>query len=159
MAYDYNIIVEVRRLFVNEGYRPEQIAELMGGKPAASTIRLWARTADPSTGIDWWEERDRLAQAKYEQVSPEATALRLWERLHDELDKAGPSADSVRKYITSIRDIIHPKYNIPVLYALLHELSEFAETYNPDLVTEAFYDLLEAFKTHQRAKAERHPLA
>ena len=100
MAYDDETVLEAKRLIVQKGKTATQASDVMGGEPAASTIRTWikgGRLADKP----WDELRTEYAQSLMTDTSPAAMAREMHRdlmQLMEEMPAGSKKADAVAKY-------------------------------------------------------------
>lgn len=142
--------IEARKLFVQDGKSPAEICELLGGSPAVSTVRNWVRMEN------WRVERDKHQQMMYEKLSPSAMEEKIFQKLERALEETdiNKSADSMIKVARTIREVLDPTKNIPVIYQTLTEFISYCKKYHPNLVTDDFLNASRDFKNYKIGQIE-----
>jgi len=136
---------EARRLYVEKGYNFREIAQVMA--VAYSTVMRWAKEKDPSSGLDWKQQR-------IEYLKTPATArdslMNLLKRTLEKIERSGKitveDADSVVKIVKSIRTLEKEYDRLSVILWTMTDFSDFLRRlhkHNPKKVTADFMKTFE----------------
>ncbi len=128
--YDPKIKALAKKAFVDDNKTFKEIAALIDGKISPSVIHKWASEPD-SDGKTWKDYRKEVEEVMYQQLSPQAIAKKLYDKLSDLIQQQGMDpakfADSVAKLTTSMTSIMDHRYQIGMIFQTLDDILEFAE--------------------------------
>jgi len=154
VAYDDETILEAKRLIVQKGKTATEASNVMGGQPAASTIRTWAndgRLADKP----WDELRTEYAEAMMTDTSPAALARQLHRdlmQLMESTEAGTKKADAVAKYAQSIRKLVEPKMRVSMMYETLEELMAYLQANAEGALDQQLIHAIRDFKNDLRER-------
>jgi len=145
---------EARRLWIEEGHGPTAISRVLGGKPTAQTVLNWANTPD-ADGKTWDDYKADRLDALISATSPETLALNLMRKVEQvasnpNLDPKG--ADALSKYVSSLRKLTDPVYQVGMTYQVLTAFLGFLRQSYPDLVTPEMIGAFRDFKNDARRR-------
>jgi len=145
---------EARRLWIEEGQGPTAISRALGGKPRAQTILNWANRPD-ADGRTWDDHKADRLDTLIAATSPETLALNLMRQVQQ--IAAQPSldpkqADALSKYVSSLRKLTDPVYQVGMTYQVLTGFLGFLRQHYPDLVSDPLIGAFRDFKNDARRR-------
>jgi hypothetical protein len=152
--YDMGVRLEIRRLFVQEEKEPHEIANIFDRRPSANTIMKWAKEKNGDEK-NWYDQRRERENDEYERISPKSIASKILNRIDEILRKekfGNADADALAKLQKSLEKIADVRYQIPVMYQLLREYTDFVKSNYRDLICERFVESIKDFRTEIRKK-------
>jgi hypothetical protein len=159
IRYNSDIKAEARLLFVENELSFEKISEYFNGTPTAQCIQQWATKPDKKSGKSWKDERREKADGKYLNLSPQAQANKIMERINFLLESPVESwdprqADALAKTQKTLEKLVDKKFQIPMMFELLRLLVEFLKMHYPEFITPEFLNALRHFKNDKKKKLE-----
>jgi len=152
MAYSEETVLEAKRLIVQKGKTPTQASDVMGGEPAASTIRTWVNDGR-LTEKPWDDLRTEYAEAMMTDTSPAAMARQMHSdlmELMEEMPAGTKKADAVAKYARSIRKLVEPKMRVSMMYETLEELMAYLQANAEGALSQQLIHAIRDFKNDLR---------
>jgi len=149
--YPPDIYNEAKKLFVQEGKSPREIAKSFVGKPSAQTIARWAAKQDKE-GASWHDLREQYKNEHYEALSTKQMVVKIYEQIHKLMQSENVDADKLVKLTKSLERLADPKYHIPIMYEFLTDLIDFLRQHFPDMVTDEFLAAMRDFKNLLRLR-------
>lgn len=156
--YGPKIRAEVKQLFVKEGWNYFKIAAKYHFHPAHNTIELWAKK-EQSNGLTWLLEKEQYENLVYENLSPQALAEKILQRIHFILQKdvtqfSDKDSDSFSKLMKGMERLVDKKFQIPMLYEMLTKFVDFLKDNYKGLVTEELINAVRHFKNELKSELE-----
>ncbi len=155
MAYPTDTVVEAKRLFIQQGRTPAEIAALLGEDgPVAQTVSNWA-SAEDADGQTWYDLRAARAERLYQDTSPQSIARKLMEQIAAILHAPvfdTKKADALSKLTTVLRRITDARYQLSALYQALSDFALYLKEHHPDLLTPELIGALRGYKNELRRR-------
>lgn len=150
MRYSPEVRAEIKKLFVIEGKSPITIAVIYKEHPTMQSISNWAKVKNRE-GKTWYDEREDYELYYYETLSPKNLASKIMGKIDSVLSKPDAEfnvkdADALSKLRVSLEKITDRRYQIPMMYELLKDLTAFLREHYPELVDEPFINAVRHFK-------------
>lgn len=145
---------EARRLWVEESKGPTDISRTFGGKPTPQTVLNWANVPDDQ-GKTWDDYRAERADALIASTSPETLALNLMARVQQLASQPSldpKQADALAKYVSSLRKLTDPAYQLGMVYQTLTGFLDFLRSQYPDVVTDPLIGAFRDYKNESRRR-------
>jgi hypothetical protein len=159
IRYNSTIKAEAKLLFIENELSFEKISEYFDGTPTAQCIQQWANKPDKKTGKSWKDERKEKADNKYLNLSPQAQANKIMERINYLLQSPVESwdprqADALAKTQKTLEKLVDKKFQIPMMYELLKNQIDFFKLHYPDILTPEYLNAVRHYKNETKKKLE-----
>lgn len=143
--YKPEILIDCKRLFIQEGLSALEISKRFNGKPSHQTIINWSKKEG------WENERKNFQNSQYEKLSPKSLAEKILKKIELVLETPDKKfttkdADALAKLQSSLVKITDSKYQIPALYQALTEFVKFLKHNYPQLLTTELLNAIRHFK-------------
>lgn len=150
MVYSPEVRAEVKKMFVLEGRSAKYISGYFKGKPSLQTIMNWANDKNKE-GKNWFDEREEYELQRYEQISPKGLANKILQKINFLLNKDDSNfsvkdADALAKLRVALERITDRKYQIPMMYEMLTDLTTFLREHYPKLANQELVNAIRHFK-------------
>lgn len=157
MAYPLSTIAECRRLFVEDGLTPTQIAAVMGGKPSRAAVSGWSNEPDEA-GKTWHDLRAAfLGATDFHEMTPRALARKLLEQISTILERGeidSKAGNTLIQLHRVLQDLSGPAFMVPAMYEVLTDFVLYLRQHGPATLTPEFLELLRGFKDGLRARLD-----
>mgnify|MGYP001277049749 CR=1 FL=1 len=154
-VYKPQLRAEIKKLFVDDGLPAYEISKLFDGHPSTQTVLNWAER------FGWYKDRQDLEVKAYEALTPQSIQHKLLQKINYVLNKDlselnTKDADSIIKFIKSMKELLNKDFQLPMMYQVLADLIEFINKNYPEFMqqNESFIEIIKHFKNELLERSE-----